>query len=122
MKRMRRTAAALLVPLTLIAGTALAQSSRTNTVQLTEEMRVQIEERSAQDADRTVRGLRSDGPPGRSMMIRAWEVGDGAQLGIGRFSAGEIARPRTHMERHLNSTSVRARETGIAAVGLSVRF
>jgi len=66
--------------------------------------------------------LRRAGEPRRNGLIAAWRVSDDVQIGIGRFSVPEIARPRTHMESDRAPTSVRSRDRGIAAVGFSLRF
>ena len=44
------------------------------------------------------------------------------QVGVGRFSVPEPARPRTHTEPISRSADVPRRHRGIAAVGLSLRF
>lgn len=44
------------------------------------------------------------------------------QVGVGRFSVLEPARPRTHTEPIARGTDIARRHRGIAAVGVSLRF
>ena len=60
--------------------------------------------------------------PARRGMIGAVELGDGLQLGVGRFEVPELAQPRFHTERESRPADVRHRDQGIAAVGLSFSF
>ena len=66
--------------------------------------------------------LRLPNEPRRNGLIAAYPIDENVQIGIGRFSVPEIARPRTHMERDRQPTGVRPRDRGIAAVGISQRF
>lgn len=66
--------------------------------------------------------LREPGAPRRNGLIASWRIDEDLQIGIGRFTVPEIARPRTHMESERNPTAVRSRDRGIAAVGFSLRF
>jgi hypothetical protein len=58
----------------------------------------------------------------RGGLIAAMPLGDGLTIGVGRFRALELARPRTHVEADRRPTDIRPRDRGIAAVGLSLRF
>jgi hypothetical protein len=44
------------------------------------------------------------------------------QVGVGRFSVLEPARPRTHTEPIARGAEIGRRSRGIAAVGVSLRF
>lgn len=55
-------------------------------------------------------------------LVAAMNVGDGMQLGIGRFSMLDLARSRTNMEREPRPTNMARRERSIAAVRLSFSF
>lgn len=63
-------------------------------------------------------------PPGGrgSGLIAAMPLSDRLTIGVGRFRALELARPRTHVEPDRRPTDVRSRDRGIAAVGVSLRF
>ena len=58
----------------------------------------------------------------RSRMIGVMPIADNIEFGIGRYTVGEIARPRTHMEADRHPTDVRRRGRGIAGVGLKLSF
>jgi hypothetical protein len=62
------------------------------------------------------------GPPARTDLISTMSVGDGLQLGVGRFSMLDLARPRTNVEREPRPTNIGRRERSIAAVRLSFGF
>ena len=66
--------------------------------------------------------LRQAGDIRRNGLIAAYRLGPNVQIGVGRFSVPELARPRTNMERERNPTAVRPRDRGIAAVGFSLSF
>ena len=66
--------------------------------------------------------LREVGVPRRNGLIAAIAVNDRLDVGLGRFSVPEIARPRTNIEADRQPTAVRPRDRGIAAVGFSLRF
>ena len=66
--------------------------------------------------------LRLPGEPRRSGLIAAFPVRENVEIGIGRFAVPEIARPRTNLETERNPSSVRLRDRGIAAIGVSFRF
>lgn len=66
--------------------------------------------------------LREPGVPRRSGLIAAFPVRKNLDIAVGRFAVPRIARPRTHMESDRQPTAVRARDRGIAAVGISLRF
>ena len=66
--------------------------------------------------------LRDPGSPRRNGLIAAWRINDNLQIGIGRYTVPEIARPRTHIESERNPTAVRSRDSRVAAVGFSLRF
>ena len=55
-------------------------------------------------------------------LVATMRVGDGMQLGVGRFSILDPARSRTNMEREPRPTDLRHRERSIAAVRLSFSF
>jgi hypothetical protein len=54
-------------------------------------------------------------------MLEAWSVGDKAELGIGRFRIGEIARGRTNTERVRDDLMARENRA-VAGAGLRIRF
>ncbi|HEV2816168.1 MAG TPA: hypothetical protein VGW40_02955 [Allosphingosinicella sp.] len=62
------------------------------------------------------------GGPARNGLIAAMDIGDGLQLGVGRFSMLDLARTRTHLEAEPRPTDVRGRQSSIAAVRLSFSF
>jgi hypothetical protein len=62
------------------------------------------------------------GPPARIGLIAAMRVGDGMQLGVGRFSMLDLARSRTNMEREPRPTDIERRQRSIAAVRWSFSF
>lgn len=68
------------------------------------------------------RDIRWAGEAPRNGLIAAYPIHDNLQIGVGRFSVAEIARPRTNVEAERHPISVRPREGRIAAVGLSFRF
>ena len=70
-------------------------------------------------------------PPARSWRDPPGPMQDGrlgmplagnVQVGLGRFSVLETARPRTHTEPIARSADIARRNRGIAAVGVSLRF
>ena len=68
------------------------------------------------------RELRWPGEPRRNGLIAAYPLDDNIQIGVGRFSVAEIARPRTNVEAERHPMAVRPKEGRIAAVGLSFSF
>ena len=66
--------------------------------------------------------FREAGRPRRNGLIAAVPLRENLQIGVGRFTVPELARPRTHMESDRAPTAVRMRDRGVAAIGLSVRF
>ncbi len=70
----------------------------------------------------TMGDLRAPGEVPRNGLIAAYPVRENLQIGVGRFTVPELARPRTHMEADRAPTAARPRERGVAAVGLSIRF
>jgi hypothetical protein len=54
-------------------------------------------------------------------MIESWQVGDQAELGLGRFQVGEIARARSHNERVREDLMARENRA-IAGAGVRIRF
>jgi hypothetical protein len=54
-------------------------------------------------------------------MLESWQVGDKAELGIGRFQIGEVARARTNTERVRDDLMARENKA-IAGAGLRIRF
>ena len=57
----------------------------------------------------------------RIEMLESWSVGDKAELGIGRFQVGEIARGRTNTERVRDDLMARDNKA-IAGAGMRIRF
>ena len=55
-------------------------------------------------------------------MLEAWDLGDGAELGIGRFRVMQPARPPSHVERVRAPLDMERETRGIAGAGLIVRF
>lgn len=55
-------------------------------------------------------------------LIGAVNLTDQMQVGVGRFSVPEIARPVFHTEAQPRPADVRRRQQGIAAVGISFSF
>ncbi|MGZ8312565.1 MAG: hypothetical protein ACXWUR_10910 [Allosphingosinicella sp.] len=66
--------------------------------------------------------LRAPAEPRRNGLIAAFPVHTNIEIGVGRFQVPQIARPRTHVEAERQPASVRPRDRGIAAVGVSFRF
>ncbi len=54
-------------------------------------------------------------------MIESWQVGDKAELGLGRFTVGEIPRRQTHTERVRDDMMARENRS-IAGAGFRIRF
>jgi len=54
-------------------------------------------------------------------MIENWQVGDRAEVGLGRFQVGEIARARTNTERVRDDLMARENRS-IAGAGVRIRF
>jgi hypothetical protein len=57
----------------------------------------------------------------RIEMLESWQVGDKAEIGIGRFQVGEIAHGRTNTERVRDDLMARD-DKAIAGAGLRIRF
>ncbi len=118
-----RMIAVLLAPFVLLAGgEAEAQSSadpgRNTPITL---------EREPSDADEdfdAVRGNIRDQDQAflEEGLLKSWEIGDGALLGVGRFTVSELPRRRSYMEREDHPTSIRDAGQGVAAVGIKVPF
>jgi hypothetical protein len=66
--------------------------------------------------------LRWPGEPSRNGLLAAFPIDRNVEIGVGRFRVQDPARPRTHTEFERQPMSVRPRERGIAAVGVSFRF
>ncbi|HEV2865181.1 MAG TPA: hypothetical protein VGX37_01580 [Allosphingosinicella sp.] len=67
--------------------------------------------------------LPDPGPrPAASEMVGAVPLAENVELGIGRFSVLEIARPRTHVETDRSPTDIRLRDRGIAGMGVKLSF
>lgn len=66
--------------------------------------------------------LRFPPPVRRNGLIAAMAIDANVEIGIGRFTVAEIARPRTNLEAERHPTTVRPRDRGIAAIGVSFRF
>ncbi len=121
MRRLRRSAVALMAPLVLMAAPAPAQEAGARLVSPMpaagpEAAYVRPPEfRIVEDPSRPGE-RRPDG------LIAAWPVSDNLTVGVGRYAVPRIARPRTNMEAERNPTGVRDRDRGIAAVGFSLRF
>jgi hypothetical protein len=54
-------------------------------------------------------------------MLESWTLSEQAELGIGRFRVGEIARARTHNERVRENLMIRE-DRAIAGAGIRIRF
>ena len=74
---------------------------------------------------------RAEQPPARIWRAQRGTMQEGrlglplagnVQVGVGRFSVLEPARPRTHTEPIARGTDIARRNRGIAAVGVSLRF
>lgn len=119
-----RMLAVLLAPLALLAGgEAEAQSS----AEQDRNPPVTLELEPSLDADGDSGVVRRDIRAQDQAMLRdgllgAWEIGDGALLGVGRFTVPELARPRNHMEQEDHPTRIRDDGQGIAAVGIKLPF
>lgn len=62
-------------------------------------------------------------PPGSgTKLLRAWDMGQGVELGLGRFGVGEIAQRMHHTERLRAPLDMRGRNRGIAGMGLRLQF
>ena len=120
----RRLLAALTLPLALLAAApAGAQTSGAALLRPMEAPRpVPTTPPNLPDFTAPEGDLRRGGDIRRSGLIAAYPIAPNIQLGIGRFSVPELARPRTNMERESNPTAVRPRDRGIAAVGFSLSF
>lgn len=66
--------------------------------------------------------MRSSAAAAPAGMIAAMPLADRLTMGVGRFSVVEEPRVRTHTEPAYRATEVRRRESGIAAVGISLNF
>ena len=66
--------------------------------------------------------LRGAPRPARNDLTASTSVGDGMELGVGRFSVRDLARSRTNMESEPRPTDLRHRERSITAVRLSFSF
>ena len=66
--------------------------------------------------------LRQAGEVRRNGLIAGYRIGRNLQIGVGRFTVPEIARPRTNVESDRMPTAIRSRDRGIAAVGFSLSF
>lgn len=52
-------------------------------------------------------------------MLESWPVAENAEIGIGRFGVGTVARPRTNMER---DRMMERENRNIAGAGMRLRF
>ena len=120
--RMRRLSAALALPCMLFpAAEAIAQTSPAPIVGSV--LAVPQPTTNPPMRDRFPAPALRDYPDApRGGLIAAVPVGDDAVIGVGRFSVGEIARPRTNTEFERNPTDIRRRRSGIAGMGFSLRF
>lgn len=103
------------VLLSLLAGPALAQAD--GVMPRPGLFRALARERAPPPA-----WFRTGDGPARSGLVAAMSIGDGMQLGVGRFSMLDLARTRTHLEAEPRPTDVRGRESSIAAVRVSFSF
>lgn len=118
---MRRLMAAPVIACALVTAAPAAAQSAASLV-APPDRNSEFSTRSLPDFRPPAGDLRRAGEPRRNGLIAAWPLGENLDIGIGRFEIPEPARPRTHMERDRNPTSVRSRDRGIAAVGFSLRF
>jgi hypothetical protein len=115
----RAVMAALLVPFALLAGEEVqGQGSPAQALEPTASVPARP---SAPDADLSVRGL-SPGSRSTSTMLEEVALGPRLSVGIGRFEALPLARPRTHMERSAAPTAVRDPGRNIAGLRFSFSF
>ena len=66
--------------------------------------------------------LRQAADPVPAGMVAAMPLNDRLTMGVGRFSVLEEPRVRTNTEPAYRAAEVRRRESGIAAVGISLNF
>jgi hypothetical protein len=66
--------------------------------------------------------LRQAADPIPAGMVAAMPLNDRLTMGVGRFSVLEEPRVRTNTEPAHRAAEVRRRESGIAAVGISLNF
>ena len=58
----------------------------------------------------------------RPGMLAQLPVGDGAAIGVGRFSVLDPPRPRTHVENERHPSDVGRRHRGIGGLGFRMNF
>lgn len=124
---LRRTPAALLAPLAFAAAAGAqaqdppqpaAQSAADVTAIPTDEEAAALRER-----DRRLLLTRpAEDILGEDGMLASADLGEGAQLGIGRFRIAEPAESRSWMERETDPTDMRREHDGIAAIGIRMPF
>lgn len=119
---MRRRAAALTVAFALATPPAGAQINQSFLVGPVDPAPTAKPPRPNVPTFRIMDNPEEPGRPPRSGLIAAYPVRENLTVGVGRFAIPEIARPRTHMEADGPPASVRRRERGLAAIGLSLRF
>ena len=120
--RVRRLSAALVLPCMLFpAAEAIAQTSPTPIVGPVQAAPPPAPNPPLRDRF-PAPALRDYPQASRGGLIAAVPVGEEAVIGVGRFSVGEIARPRTNTEFERNPTDIRRRQNGIAGMGFSLRF
>lgn len=108
----RRTLAALLAPLALATA---AEARADDPPQRIAQQEIEAAEAEAARLREQQSVLGEDG------MVAAVEI-EGVRLGIGRFTASPLARPRDWTERERDPADFRPRERGIAAVGIRIPF
>ena len=118
----RRIVAAF-VPFTLLAAPAVAQMRAATLVGPLEPLPPTFPAVSAVPEFGMPRDdLQQPAQPRRNGLIAAFPVDRNVEIGLGRFRVVDPARPRTNTEFDRQPMSVRPRERGIAAIGVSLRF
>jgi hypothetical protein len=120
----RRALAALVPSLVLLAVAPAAAQVRAATLVGPIELRASTDsaDRPGLEFRATQESLRWPGEPPRSGIIATFPIERSIEIGVGRFRVVDPARLRTHTEFDRQPMSMRPRERGIAAVGVSFRF
>jgi hypothetical protein len=118
----RRFGAALACIFTLMGAAPAAAQGADAPVLVRSFALTDLQPRRPLRSDASEVAMRLPGEARRGGLLRAFEVGERLQVGIGHYLIPEIARPRTHMERDRQPVSVRPRERRMAAIGISVEF
>lgn len=104
-------------------GPAAAQPAGAFLVGSNDRIRLEAQSAPRQMQFRAPQGdLRAPGEQAPNGLIAAFPVRDDIQIGVGRYVVPQIAGPRTYVETDRQPASVRSRDRGIAAVGVSFRF